>query len=222
MKVCTDSCLFGAWVAATTLEQDQPIIRILDIGTGTGLLSLMLAQQLSAATDAIELDPAAAEQAAENFANSNWKDLLKVTAADISNVELNNVYDVVISNPPFFENSLRGNTALKNTAKHTGDLTFDLLVAKARAALSAVGTFYVLLPYQEYSNFQHVAIDAGLNPVRIVKVRQTPGHGFFRVMAGFRLRNNKLVEEDEIIIKNYDGSYSNEFTRLLKEYYLYL
>src|ERR1700749_3701473 len=113
MKVCTDACIFGAF-AANIVRRTSNIIRILDIGTGTGLLSLMLAQQADVIIDAIEIDADAYQQAQDNFTASPWKERLTVINKDILAFTVNKKYDGIISNPPFFENDLLSDNQEKN------------------------------------------------------------------------------------------------------------
>jgi tRNA1Val (adenine37-N6)-methyltransferase len=119
MKVTTDACIQGAW---TPVQKDE--VRILDIGAGTGLLSLMLAQKApNAIVDAVELNEQAATQAGQNFAGSPWADRLNVICSDIQGYRATHKYDLIISNPPFFNNSLKGPEASRNNARHTTALT---------------------------------------------------------------------------------------------------
>src|SRR5437868_5022622 len=125
MKVCTDACLFGAYIANEL--QSIPVNTILDIGAGTGLLSLMLAQKTTAVIDAVEIDNAAFEQAKENIAASPWKEKINTYHADISTFKTGKRYEHIISNPPFFEDDLRSNDEKKNFAKHDSSLTLENL-----------------------------------------------------------------------------------------------
>jgi len=221
MKVCTDSCLFGALVPAG-------MNKVLDIGTGTGLLSLMLAQKDPLAKiDAVEIDEAAAEQAKNNFASSPWADRLNIFNADILNFETGppdsviEKYDCIISNPPFFEDDLRSSEQKKNIAKHDTSLSLTELIKIAEALLTKDGSFALLLPYHRVNYFIEEATRSGMHLTRQILVRQTAGHDLFRGILFFR-RMKSHLENTEIIIKDHDGKYTAEFTAALKDYYLYL
>ena len=151
MKVCTDACLFGAYVADQV--KTKAANNILDIGTGTGLLSLMLAQRVPALIDAVEIDEAAYQQAKENFEQSPWKERLFAFNTDVTKFETEKKYDCIISNPPFFENDLKSNDSNKNNAKHDTSLSLDKLLQVVKKLLNDDGIFAVLLPYHRVEYF---------------------------------------------------------------------
>lgn len=219
MKVCTDACLFGAYVA--DLVKTKSSTHILDIGTGTGLLSLMLAQRVPALIDAVEIDNAASEQAKENFQQSPWRERLTLFKTDIVQFEPDKKYDCIISNPPFFENDLKSNNASKNMAKHDTSLTLDQLMGIVKLYLNEQGNFAALLPYHRMDYCIEAAAKAALYPSRKVLVKQTEKHDYFRAILIFNSNKSQLTEE-EIIIKNPDDKYTLRFAELLKDYYLYL
>ena len=152
MKVCTDACSFGAWVA-DTLTSIHGVKRVLDIGTGTGLLSLMIAQQISEAfIDAVEIDGHACLEAVENFANSNWNNKINLLHADIREHKSNCKYDVIISNPPFLTIVIKCHAAT-NIAKHNSSLSYTQLAEAAFSNLADQGTFFLLLPFSPFRQF---------------------------------------------------------------------
>ena len=221
MKVTTDACLFGAWAADLIKNEKLIINNLLDIGTGTGLLSLMLAQQTDVNIDAVEIDAAAFEQAKDNFSASPWKDRLTVYETDILNFRKENKYQLIISNPPFFENDLRSVDKKKNAAKHDSTLTLAGLLAVVSPLLTNDGCFAVLLPYHRTDDFIKTAMDSGLNILQQTDVRQTTSHNFFRSML--LLTKNKVETiYSEMSIKGGDNNYTQPFINLLKDYYLYL
>ena len=219
MKVCTDACLFGAYIA-NEIEQ-SPVKNILDIGTGTGLLTLILAQKTSATIDAVEIDGAAFTQAKENIAQSNWEEKIAIYNADILKFQPNKKYDCIISNPPFFEADLKSDDEKKNFAKHDTSLTLTELLNVITANLSADGFFAVLLPFRRSNYFEAEAAKINFNLIKKILINQTPKHNHFRSILIFSTKKLDTIQE-EIIIKNEEGNYSTKFIELLKDYYLHL
>ena len=218
MKVCTDACLFGALVADCT----PPIANCLDIGTGTGLLSLMIAQKDPLAKiDAVEIDEAAAGQARQNFASSPWAERLTVFNCDILNFETGKKYDCIISNPPFFEDDLKSPNQTKNQAKHDTSLSLTDLLKVVGTQLTEEGSFAVLLPYHRVNYFIEEAERSGLHLNRKILVKQTTRHDLFRGILFFG-KIKKPLQNTQIIIKDHEGKYTAAFTAALKDYYLYL
>lgn len=220
MKVCTDACLFGAWLADSVGSQERGIESILDIGTGTGLLSMMLAQKTAAHIDAIELDEHAAEQAAENFEASLWKDRMQVIRADARTVHLGRKYELIISNPPFFENDLKTVDTRRNLALHSKALNLEELLAVIKKHLADNGQFAVLLPYPRRELFTGLAIEAGYFPAEEVLVKQTPNHPFFRSILVFTAE--EVAKKSCSIVVQGENEYTPEFVYFLKDYYLKL
>lgn len=224
MKVCTDACLFGSIVAEKFKSENSKVKSVLDIGTGTGLLALMLAQKNEhAVIDAVEIDEQSAMQAQENFEASGWKERLNVHHSFVqqfSETE-NNLYDLIISNPPFFENDLKSNDDKRNLALHSAELSLQELVSIADKQLSADGTFGVLLPYHRTDYFIGLAKANNLFLREKIVVRQTAAHNYFRSILFFT-RSKSENAGNEITIQQADGKYTREFISLLKDYYLYL
>jgi tRNA1Val (adenine37-N6)-methyltransferase len=219
MKVCTDACLFGAWAA--DYLHNKNCSDVLDIGAGTGLLSLMLSQKTTAYIDSAEIDSNAFLQAKENFESSNWKERLQIFNTDICDFNPGKKYDFIISNPPFFENDLKSLQQNKNAAKHDTALNLVSLAQIVKKLLSPAGHFAVLLPHLRTSYFINEAKKQGLYCNETVLVKQTAGHTYFRSMLLFSLLET-AGSEREIIIKDTTGNYTEAFSGLLKDYYLYL
>jgi tRNA1Val (adenine37-N6)-methyltransferase len=215
MKVCTDSCILGAWTAIRL----QGASRILDIGAGTGLLPLMLAQKSLSAIDTIESDPESAAQAAENIMQSPWKDRIQLITGDVLYYSFPAPYDVIISNPPFYESDLHSPEKKKNIAKHDESLTLDKLLTIVRINLLAGGIFSILLPFHRTDYFEALAKTNGFNLQEKLTLRQTPKHVPFRSICLFRNLNSSRVILNELIIKNTEGKNSPEFAELMKDYY---
>lgn len=221
MKVTTDGCLFGGYVAGEIVNRKLSIDNCLDIGTGTGLLSLMLAQKIDTAIDAIEIDEAAYSQAKENFDQSPWKNRLSIFNADILQFHPGKKYDCIITNPPFFEDDLRSADKHKNNAKHDTALTLKQLLAIVDEHLKKDGIFFVLLPYPRVNYFIETAAGHNLHLSAQLNIRQTPAHNYFRSILSFT-RNVSTAAITELTIKNSDNLYTAGFVDLLKDYYLHL
>jgi tRNA1Val (adenine37-N6)-methyltransferase len=219
MKVCTDSCLFGAWIAGK-LEQNQvAAVNLLDIGAGTGLLSLMIAQEKKINIDALEIDEHSFHQSNLNFIASPWAEKLKVFHEDVKNWNNPIKYELIISNPPFYENDLKATKHHKNVAKHNDGLTFEELIRTVKVNLATNGKFAVLLPYHRVAFFKQLASGEGLFLEEELLVKQTPKHNWFRGVLLFGQSAASPVV-NQLTIKNREGKYTKEFDALLKEFYL--
>ena len=218
MKVCTDACLLGAYAAN---KMDDTVLNVLDIGTGTGLLALMLAQKTNATIDALEVNTDAAKQATENVQRSPWKERVKVYNSSVQDFEPEKKYDLIISNPPFFEGDLRSANKQKNEAKHDSTLTLKELADGIVKNLSEDGIAVVLLPYHRTDYFGAVCEPAGLFATEILKLKQSPHHAFFRSIVVLSKQSGTL-KEDSMFIHDEQRQYSAKFTALLKDYYLKL
>lgn len=179
MKVCTDACLFGSILPAN--NKGVEIRSALDIGTGTGLLSLMYAQRnLNAGIDAVEIEENAYQQAKENFAASKWNNRLNIFHADVKQFVHNKKYDLIFSNAPFFENELLSTEKNKNLAKHDEGLTLQYLIRAIRNNLAVTGCFAILLPYYRIQYFEDIAAKNNFFLTEKILIRQTLLHNFFR------------------------------------------
>jgi len=219
MKVCTDACLFGAYMANEL--QQLPVKNILDIGSGTGLLSLLLAQKTTALIDTVEIDRVAFEQAKENIARSPFKDCITIFNTDAIQFDADKKYDYIISNPPFFEADLKSVDEKKNAAKHDTTLTYDALLNAIQKNLDADGSFAVLLPYHRSNYFEAASAALNFFLTKKVLVRQSSKHSYFRAILIFSKKKSTL-QQNEISIKNESGNYAVDFIDLLKDYYLHL
>lgn len=229
MKVTTDGCLFGAWAAERVVSRESFVRSVLDIGTGTGLLSLMIAQQCNADITAVEIDTESFEQASENITASPWANRIKLFHADARTFEFPDQYDVIISNPPFYENELKGDNAKKNIAHHNEGLLLPELLSIIKNNLKPGGTFYMLLPYKRNDEIRKLLTESGLAIGQLIFVRQSTQHDFFRMILAGKFKKGEANEMviDEISIKNHsyagpDDPYTPEFINLLKDFYLYL
>jgi tRNA1Val (adenine37-N6)-methyltransferase len=227
MKVTTDGCLFGAWVAERIKNEQLIINNCLDIGTGTGLLSLMLAQKIPAAEiDAIEIDTETAKQAQANADASPWKDKIFVMPGDAKDMAYTFAkdYDVIISNPPFYENELTSPDAQKNTAHHDSGLLLADLLQVIKDILQQDGHFYLLLPYKRFLEAGLLFQKYELAITHTALVRQSSQHPPFRffVAGGHSGNREAIYTKDEIVIRDEKNNYTDAFIDLLKDYYLHL
>ena len=221
MKVCTDACVFGAWLCTKARALFPDRFTALDIGAGTGLLSLMLAQETKAAVDAWELDEAASKQAAGNVAASLWSLRIRAVQADARSFVAGKLYDLIFSNPPFYEDSLPSPRGTTNLARHGEGLTMRQLLEVTDKHLSAAGYMGVLLPYYRTQAFLLLAASFGLYPVARLSLQHSPLHPFSR--SCLLLSRTAVAEpaEEPLSIRS-GGGYSQAFTTLLHNFYLHL
>lgn len=221
MKVTTDSCLFGAIVAKEISSFGT--VNILDVGAGTGLLSLMVAQQnTDALMDAIEIDEAAAQQADENVAASPWAERIKIINGDILEFKPANLYKIIISNPPFYENQLVSPELNRQHAHHSTGLTLQQLFQQVKRLLKPDGSFFVLLPYYRMEEVISIGKEFNIYPQKHWLISQTPKHHFFRSILCFSLPFLSDHQSVNICIEDQRNVYSTAFSELLKPYYLKL
>ena len=217
MKVCTDACILGAWFSRRMAAG----ARVLDIGSGTGLLMLMLAQRHEGAIQGIELDADACGQLRENIAQSPWASRLKVFEGDVRNIVFPDKFDLIISNPPFFEDDLAAGSTAKNLARHSKALNLSELIDVLDANLARAGGFAVLLPARRTEYFETLAAGRGFHLATRLTISQRPGDEPFRMILQFSRKEEGPASSSGLVIRNDDGSYTMEFVNLMKDYYLY-
>ena len=220
MKVCTDACILGAWVAEAVASGQLQATRCLDIGAGTGLLSLMLAQKSSAKITSIEIDKNAFTQAIDNFKTSLWSERLKALHTDAKNYYEDRKYDLIISNPPFFEDDLLSPAKIKNVAKHDESLKLNELILVIKRNLDSKGNFAVLLPFRRVNYFEGIAIENVFFLKEKLLIKHTAYHNYFRSILIFSKLKIDSPFIKELVIKNKEGSYTDDFAELMSDYYL--
>jgi len=217
MKIGTDGVLLGAW---TPLINNP--YNILDIGAGTGILSLMLAQRSNAEQiDAIEIDEDAYEQCVENFEASPWGDKLFCFHAGLDEFvdEPEDEYDLIISNPPFYTDDYKSDNTSRDLARFEDALPFEELVEAAALLLSDNGIFSVIIPYKEEERFVAMCKELDLFPLKITRVKGTPTSEIKRSLLAFcRIEQTPLIDELTIEISRHN--YTPEYTELTKVFYL--
>jgi tRNA1Val (adenine37-N6)-methyltransferase len=217
MKVTTDGVLLGAWA------DTQNINRALDVGTGSGLIALMIAQRSEALIDAVEIDPPACRQACENADRSPWKDRIRIyplTFQQFVSISTEK-YDLIISNPPFFRNALKSPDMRRSEARHELSLTHEELLKIAATLLTPRGRLCVILPYPEKDNFPELASIYGLHMQRVTAVKTTPHVSFSRILMSFGSLPASRTERTELVIHQADGTYSKEYIEITRNFYLY-
>lgn len=217
MKVGTDGVLLGAWAPV------QQAKRALDIGCGSGLIALMLAQRNpQLLIDAVELDKAAAAQAQENFIESKWPERLHVFAQDIVEFSANNQqqYDLIVSNPPYFEPSVSCSTEQRDQARYTATLTHGTLLDCAKQCLVSDGLLCLVLPYEVGEKVELMASDEGWFTAHRINIQDKSKTAFHRMLLGLKLA---FVEPNvsTLVLKEADNQvYTNDFQQLIREFYL--
>lgn len=227
MKIGTDGVLLGAWAP---IEHHPNAI--LDIGTGTGLIALMLAQRTTAQQiDALEIDENAYEQAVNNFENSPWSDRLFCFHAsleefmeepedDPSDSELAQQYDLIVSNPPFYAEDYKTENEQRDLARFQDALPFEDLIEAADLLLSENGIFAVIIPFKEEAKFIALAKDVDLFPIKITRVKGTPTTDIKRSLLAFSRTENNAFPIDELVIETARHQYTPEYIALTRDFYL--
>jgi tRNA1Val (adenine37-N6)-methyltransferase len=219
MKIGTDGVLLGAWVDKGSAK------RVLDVGTGTGLVALMLAQRTVAFIDAVDIDTLAFEQSRDNFINSPWKERLTSFNESLQDFAAKNggeAYDLIVSNPPYFMNSPKPNVDARTTARHMDEtLTPEELINAVVYLLSTTGRFCAILPLREGTLFIEAAEKKKLYCNKIVRVYTKTDKAEKRLLLSFSKKRTDIITES-LVIQNASGEYSNEFIALIQDYYTHL
>ncbi|HHN47777.1 MAG TPA: methyltransferase domain-containing protein [Bacteroidales bacterium] len=218
MKVGTDAVLLGAW-AAPPLSGN-----ILDVGTGCGVLALMMAQKSAANIKAIDIHEPSIEQAAENFSLSPWPDRLEAIHANIRDFAVSHAgsFDYIVSNPPFFLNSLKPKKPKLLIAKHADSAFTDMFFESAVSLLASGGKIALVLPIQTFYNINQKMNKAGLFPVRTAKVFSKQGQPYARLMVEATLNNAGSVADEIIVIMDSMQHYTPDYKKLTQDFYLFL
>ncbi len=217
MKVGTDGVLLGAWA-----NINKDINSILDIGTGTGLIALQLAQRTNCETiDALELESNAYEQTVDNFENSDWGDRLFCYHASLQEFvnEIDEKYNLIISNPPFYNDTFKVLDKNRALARHTDNLSFEELLSATAKLLSKSGTCAFIIPFQEEKSFLKMAKENKLFPLKITRVKGHQNSPIKRSLLQLSFSNSKPVI-DELIIEIERHVYTETYRDLVKDFYL--
>lgn len=218
MKVGTDGVLLGAWCPVTKG------VNALDIGTGTGLIALMLTQRGAASVIGVEIEPDAVKQATDNVKNTHWNNQIQIVNADINCFadESTEHFELIVCNPPFFNNSLKNPDSKRTLARHTDTLSFDQLLHCASKLLTPTGSFCVVLPESEREKFEILAIQHTLYLTRRAIVRTVAtSEKKKRVLLSFSKSPAELIDETFAIALP-GGEYTDDYKKLTRDFYLFL
>ena len=216
MKIGTDAILLGAWVDLLEVSS------ALDVGTGSGILAMMLAQRGVKHIEAVEVDEKSCAEAKLNFETSHWRDSFKIYHQDARNYAINcvDLFDLIICNPPFFYQAFPGKQMRRNLARHTGDFDFSDLFEIALRCLKKEGKLAVVIPVSEFNRLMKAAAAKGFflhQKLVIIPVSEKAANRFNLV---FKLKKPTKIHESEFTIRNTDGNFTTEYNELLKPYYL--
>ncbi|MCK0136436.1 methyltransferase [Arenibacter sp. S6351L] len=217
MKIGTDGVLLGAWIS---LEHQPP--SILDIGAGTGVVALMLAQRSDAETiDGIEIDEDAYEQCVENFEASDWADRLFCYHASLDEfvAEIDDKYDLIVSNPPFYAEIVPSGNESRDIARQSQSLPFEDLLSGVAKLLAKNGTFSTIIPFKEEERFLDLAAAINLYPKRLMRIKGNPNSEIKRSLLELNIGKTS-VEIENLTIELARHQYTKEYIGLTKDFYL--
>ena len=223
MKVGTDGVLLGAWCPISYLQ--SPIsntpFRVLDVGTGSGLIARMLMQRCpEAEVEGIDIDAAAVEQARENGVQAFCSSLQEWQTND-QRLTTNDQYDIIVANPPYFQNSLKNPNEGRKTARHTDTLSYEELIAHSARLLKPEGQLALILPAEAESEIRNLAEPAGLTLTHVTRVYSKESKPARRVLLAFSLQPSAFSPiESSLVLENEKGGRSAAYSELCKEFYL--
>lgn len=218
MKVGTDGVLLGAWAPAEETRQ------ILDIGTGSGVIALQMAQRAPKAhITAVEIDYDAAQQAASNVAASPWQDRIEVVCEDFTSFTTSKSFDLIVSNPPYFVNALQNPDAMRSLARHNDSLPYHILFQRASELLAPSGKFCVIVPTEQRFNILNAALQSQLRMERLTRIFTKPNlckRLIFKFIHKREEEQRPCFHIDNICIQEADGSYNETYRQLTAPFYL--
>ena len=216
MKISTDAVLLGSIAQCHSPKQ------ILDIGTGTGVIALMLAQRFpEAQVTALEIDPEAAAQAAENFEGSPFADRLHLIPTALQDFSADASFNLIVSNPPYFPDHLKSSDPKRNLALHTDCLSFEALLSHAGPMLSPSGQFWAILPPRQMEDFCKLAEDVLLYPNSKFQIQDAPSKPVHRELVSFsKTKNLPPIKTRGYSLKNEDGTYTEDYRQLISGFLL--
>lgn len=215
MKVGTDGVLLGGWVNTNSCNT------ILDIGSGTGVIALMMAQRTNAIITGIEIEENATNEAKQNVVNSPWSDRVEIQHTSLQDFvdTQSTTFDLIVSNPPFFSNASKAGNKSRTLARHNDFLPFSALLSCSHKSLSAEGRLAVILPIEAADEFETLASEIGLFLIRKMEVKPKASKTVNRVLFEFSKIQTDLTTE-QLVIYNEDNTYTEQYKQLLKAFYL--
>ena len=215
MKVGVDGVLLGAWTDAANCST------ILDVGTGSGLIALMMAQKNpSANIHAIEIDDAAFQQAEINFNLSPWKERIHLQKGNFSVFESTEMFDLIVSNPPYFSNSSLSSDTSRNIARHNITLSLEKLIEKAKNILHPNGKLCFIYPFENLAAIESITNKMHLSIKKLTLVKSNASKSPKRIMVEITKKPNRKRNENELLIEVNHNEFSQEYITLTKEFYL--
>lgn len=214
MKVGTDGCLLGAWFSTDGCTS------ILDIGTGTGLIAIMAAQRSNARITGVEIEASAAKKARENADKSPWSERITIINTDITKYTTEERFDAIVSNPPYFSNSLKCDNTQRTLARHNDSLTPGTFFVTAKKLLTANGKISIIIPQELYNEWEASATLKGFSVQRITRIHTTPRKAAKRVLVEYAKTACTSPCTTDLILEDSPGEYSVEAKKLLRDFYL--
>mgnify|MGYP003324015636 FL=1 len=215
MKIGTDGILIGAWVNVSNK------FKALDIGSGTGIISLMLCQRnLNLELDSVELSPSAIMDAKINIENCNWSNRIKLFHQDLKDFHPDSNYDLIVSNPPYFKKSLKPSNSERSKARHQNDLKLEDILKFSNQNLTKDGSLNIILPFEQKKEAKEFAKKYELKSIRECAVYPKPEKAPHRILIEFsRNENKQIIKESLVIEKAGRHNYSEDYKKLTREFY---
>jgi len=214
MKTGTDAILLGVWTDVSNTKE------ILDVGSGSGIISLFMAARSQAKITAIENDIASVDESKNNFALSDFTKRMKVIASDFNDYTTNIKFDLIVSNPPFFTNDLQSESERKTNARHTKSLSFKQLCTNVSVLMKQNARFCVVLPYSQNKVFKNIAHAQGLYPSKELIIFPRRGAEPNRINIEFRKQSKETPEKEYFVLREENNNFTHQYRELLGEFYL--
>ena len=214
MKTGTDAILLGVWTDVSNAKE------VLDIGSGSGIISLFVAARSKAKITAIEIDSASVIESANNFTSSGFANRMKVVQSDFNNYATEIKFDLIVSNPPFFTDDLHSPSQRKTNTRHTESLNFDQLCLGTYKLMQEKALFCVVLPYSQSEIFKNIAQTNGLYPNRELLIFPRRGAEPNRINIEFRKQQTKTLKKDFFVLREENNIFTDQYREWLNDYYL--